>query len=304
MDQCQICFLNIPTDNIIKHGTECYDEQIKLLGENPSSNNQKNKLIRTLVEKQFNLTQIQTNALNYCLKKSKIYSKNTELNVKIRFFELGYTESDLESVINYFKNKLNVIIHFSLNKIGDYMINDICYRNLFETNTSSGNKCLEIRSQWENNLFGNIYKDSKNTEKVKYGCLNILNDRIGVSSAKGYGISYMILKDNVKLRCTFVCGDSSKQEKHICTFDNFLHLLLYLNQNLLKELIVVSNNNELYKTGLNKYIQHAYEYTEVQIHGDVIFSRDIQKLMIDKSEFNQHKLDRIFETHGIEYEII
>lgn len=61
-------------------------------------------------------------------------------------------------------------------------------------------------------MFNNIFFDASHHERVKYGAVNITNDPKGILSAKGYGKSYLILKDQVKARCTITHHNSSGSE--------------------------------------------------------------------------------------------
>ena len=67
-------------------------------------------------------------------------------------------------------------------------------RNQFETKTSNGTLCEKTRTGWEDRLFNKHYHDAKPFDRVKYGCLNIVNDPKGVNAANAYGDSFVILK--------------------------------------------------------------------------------------------------------------
>jgi hypothetical protein len=239
------------------------------------------------------LTEIQKKAIIYVIKKSKAFSKNTKDTVKLKFIEKGWDVNIIPDIVNHIAG-CDAIIHFRINNLYTYFKTDTKYRNLFETHTSAGSVYKSARSEWEDNLFSDIYKESIAEEKVKYGCINLYSKQYGCCSAKQYGESYMILKNNVKKRCSFVCGDSSLQQLHIANFDNFYQLLLYLNDSTILNLMKLVKNE--------KFDEDAYPYVEVQIHGDVLWNRDIEKLMIDKNSIVANRNDIIDSIKNIPYE--
>jgi hypothetical protein len=207
------------------------------------------------------LTRAQAQALEYARRKAELFHRQTSFNVKSRFAGLGYDEEIMKKVIEHIKN-VKVIIHVDLNGIMPFMFSDTLYRNQFEVNKINNNW---IRVDWENNLFHKLYGDwnVNVSEKVKYGCLNMYNQQFGCASAHLYGESYFVLKDSLKERITFVNGDSSFKQIHICTFPYFQHLLLYVDNRMIHNLASIV-------TGKN-YLKNTYPYIEAQIHGDVDF---------------------------------
>lgn len=250
------------------------------------------------------LQPIQITALNWCSKKARIYHKNVYDNVMIRFLDLGFTMNCLDAVIEYIKN-IDPIIHFGRRSLSpvDWLRTEKNIKNAFEVyNSSFPVKALwEVnRIKWENNLFNQIYDtECQFNLRVKYGCLNLMNDKAGCGSAAPmYGKSYMILKSEVKKRITFCCGDSASMEPHICTFDHYIQLLLYLSIPTLKDLVIMANftKNKDKNTDepiLNPVINNIYRYVEIQIHGDVILSRDIAHIMLFRPHTSPEILHRL-----------
>lgn len=307
---CKICFEDVNESDIINHSIKCFDDQIQLINSISIQNGneiqdrtkEREKFIRSLKKKymKHDLTDKQEHAIRYVRKKSKVYHKNTIANSEIRFIDLGYSESDLYKCINYIQNNVDVIIHFDLDKLAKPFTLDIKYRNLFEVNSSGGTNSFSMREDWEDNLFNSIYKDAQYSERVKYGCLNMLCERTGCGTAHHYGKSYMILKNYVKKRVSFVNGDSSLKQIHIACFDNFGHLFLHLDTKLIHNImsIIMGKKDSEIK---------IYPYIEVQIHGDIDFGKDIHKLMIDKNNFNmtnKSALDYFVNKYDIQCEFI
>lgn len=234
------------------------------------------------------------NALNWCAKKARIYHKNVFDNVVIRFLNEGYVRSDIDNVIDYIKN-IDPIIHFGRSYRGPiiWLETEQKLKNLFEITDSF----VQIRASWENNLFNKIYDDNCDFNlRVKYGCLNLMSNTLGCGSATMYGKSYMILKPEIKKRITFVCGDSALMQPHMCTFDHFVQLLLYLSSETLRDVIKMANYTK------NKHepcpqINNAYNYVEIQIHGDIVLSRDIAHIMLHRPCANNKILRRLDEDN-------
>ena len=183
-----------------------------------------------------------------------------------------------------------LIIHVNLNNTLQHLNKDTHYRNLFETTTSCGSRNLLARTTWENNLFKKFYDNTDDHDRVKYGVLNLTNDPCGLTCCYGYGDSYLELKPNVKSRSTFVFGDSSKQDLHMCTFKYFDCMLIYINEKLLDDIIDVSLNKVDSIPSHNNY----RIYVEAQIHGPIRLNADVSKLVVNiKHKNNLHVLQQL-----------
>jgi hypothetical protein len=293
------------------HNThDTHDIKIKIKHETVSKKIKHSKMdARSSMETRGTLTdnilnQVQLEVMRKCRLKAKIYHTNVYQNSLIRFIQLGYTEDDLKSALYYLKN-IDLIVHFGKREPPSWLVSDTQLRNTFEINNyvNGGDGC---RKEWEDNLFFKLYThDCDSSSRVKYGCLNLLNDPEGCRSAHGYGISYMILKENVKQRTTFVCGDSAGMQQHICTFLHCAQLLLYMHELLLINVINIANKKEEEpQLDINTNIHIInYVYIEAQIHGDVIFLRDISKIVLHHSHAT-HEIVGHLERIGIPYDII
>jgi hypothetical protein len=124
---------------------------------------------------------------------------------------------------------------------------------------------------------------------VKYGCLNLLNDPAGCQSAKPYGNSYFILKPEIKNRSSFVASDSSNRQPHICTFDYFSQLFLYIEVETINAInLIIKNLNKKDSQKIEKidFVKNYYKYIEVQLHGNIILNRDVQEVRLHISDAN------------------
>uniref|UniRef100_A0A6C0EA86 Uncharacterized protein n=1 Tax=viral metagenome TaxID=1070528 RepID=A0A6C0EA86_9ZZZZ len=250
--ECIICGKLIEIDYEI-HVNECLDKSIE-----EEKNNTDDGMLT--------LTECQKKALEYCNKKSKIFEKNTRANVEIKLIEVGFCEDDFVKLKEYIK-ACEVTINFP-SKIINKLIEDKRIKNVFEIQNK---KYILIRSEAEDTMFGKKYTDVNPEERVKYGAINILHEKYGIKSTRGYGECIFVLKNKLKKRITFVNGDSYEKQEYICTFDNFMHFFLHSNKDFMEKVLKRINKEDC---------DYNIPYTEVQIHGDVLINRDIDKLLI------------------------
>lgn len=331
---CDICYESIKDQKYEAHTKICHENQLKLLKQYEKNNNQHiNNTVNNIIDEikntktildilpdnpsklnilsdnpsklnilpdnLSNLTQTQKKAIEYCNKKAAIYSKNTLHNVKNRLIELNFKMEYLDLIIDYIRN-VDLIIHFNSKILIPFILKEDHYKNIFEIHEID----YPSRISWEDNLFNKIYdKNTPPRERVKYGCLNLYGSSKGCASAIGYGRSFMILKDHMKSRISFVNGDSCLKQIHICTLNNFTHLLLYIPDRMIIELIKLAEEN-IKRTGYLDHMNIAYNYPyiEMQIHGDIIFREDVEKFCFFKNEFN-NKYISIFNHFGVPFDI-
>ena len=265
--ECPICFDIFGIFDIDKHFELCCVDV------------KDNNILQTNTTQSYiepTLTECQKNAYKYCKKKSKIHSDQTKGLVLIRFLENGYEEKHVDMVINNIKNNVRVTINIRVQTILENMSNDTHIKNGYEIKKFNSSSLHCARTTWENNLFNKIYDKAEPYERVKYGALNIFNEVNGISSCTMYGESFFILKNELKNRISFVCGDSSSQMLHICTFKYCDQLLIHPSNDHFKAIV----DNVIYKKH-----SKGYAYIEAQIHGPVRLNFDIEKFCIKQSVF-------------------
>jgi hypothetical protein len=246
--------------------------------ENLSPDEKEKKLLFSLSREFQNedlINDIQMKALKYVQKVSFTKSQNSlsSLLQKFEILELG--KDGLDLVLNYIAHEAPIIIHFNPIKVLHFFVKDTNYRNQFETGTSGGSLNYEYRVSWENRLFNNIYDSAEKTHRVKYGVLNIVNDPFGVKSCIGYGDSYLVMNnDTVRLRTTFASGDSSALVE-LATCENYCHVLNTFSDKELIDLYTVASSKSFCLDSVN-----IDKYKEIQIHGPIIFSRDVSNIVI------------------------
>jgi hypothetical protein len=204
------------------------------------------------------LTAKQQEALNYVDNKYKDYKIRLNIDDKI-------------SIINKYQNISPIIIYCTMNTIENHLYNDTHYRNYYEAvNLKRLNReyCSYSteRTSCENRLFNNIYNSEDEFSKVKYGLFDINNNGWYYDKQTHHGDCYFVLKNDIKKRSTITIGDSFTSGPHVYSFNNL-------------EAFV---DNSVGKVPL---------YFEVQIHGPISLSTDIEKLVVP----NKYKSDNLDE---------
>ena len=74
-------------------------------------------------------------------------------------------------------------------------------------------------------MFGTVY-DGCDTERPRYGNMNLMAHIKGDEDASWYGKSYLILKKHVRQRCTMTSCDSSNDDAVLGTLVHSAHVLL------------------------------------------------------------------------------
>lgn len=287
---CELCGKDILFEEFPEHILIC--EIVQETKEEPV-------LEKTIPE--IKLTKCQLQSLEYSYKKSKIFSKNTKPNLELLFLEHKHNKEDIRKIVKYIRLVSPINIHVNLTNILKHLVKDDHYRNVFETNTK-GDGYLKSREIWEKSRFNDFYRGSEPNERVKYGAINLTNNPTGVPPARAYGESYLVLRQDVKMRTTFLLDDSSKQELHICTFRDFYHLIHYLGESkeLLQELIHLARG-EITESNI-----WYPKYVECQIHGPVRLKYDVEYLAVNSVHKNNREIIGMLEqfTHNHDVPVV
>ncbi len=119
-------------------------------------------------------------------------------------------------------------------------------------------------------MFGESYRGVTASHRVKYGCLK-KNSRGDPVASRTYGDSYLVLKDEVKQRCTFAISDSGGSSgRNLATFEHCGHLLSTFKASTVKALT----------EGDEQLSDPTDTYKEVQIHGLIRLDRDVETLVM------------------------
>lgn len=233
-----------------------------------------------------------------------------EIEEKIKLYEDVDMKSQKKTGNLFIKDYIlgcDVIIHLPLATVLDQMndSDDIYLRNLFETGKSCGLNDERARARWENKIFDSQEYDSFNAhDKVKYGTVNLTRTNQGVFSLWNlYGKSYLILKPEVKSRCTYSKKDSSSKSvtgPHDLGTTRFMANLTTKFTNKEKRAMERGDKEQI--------LEKSYHYMEVQIHGELSFARDVAMIMIDSAVYGyalEDSLQTLFENigHKIPYQV-
>jgi hypothetical protein len=192
---------------------------------------------------------------------------------------LGLSLWQVQQTLEYVRERAPVIIQINLGLFMSKLVDDTHYRSQFETGTSGGVNNYAIRDGWEVKLFNGAYSFSKATipfDRCKYGVLNTTGDSTGVKGAKGYGTSYLILRPEVRRRCTFCARDSSTNPP-LGTSEHYAHILAEYSDPELRAIVDVACGTGAVR-GTSSTSTATYK--EVQIHGPVELGRDVETLVV------------------------
>mmetsp|Transcript_120811 Transcript_120811/g.188675 ORF Transcript_120811/g.188675 Transcript_120811/m.188675 type:complete len:895 (-) Transcript_120811:344-3028(-) len=245
-----------------------------------------------------NLKPCQKQALRHIRQLARRNHREALPEVKKRVQNMGFEEDKLWMTLAFVRELAPAIIHVDLDHIVDYLLRDTHYRNQFETNSSGGCMSHSLRKQWERNLFGAAYDKVEGTDRVKYGVLNVMNDKSGVAPCAQYGESYMVLKD-VRLRITCAPEDSSiVAADRLAVLDYYAHVLNEFTDEELRETIEAANSDVETK-GDSKKLQ---EYKEVQLHGEIALAKHVSAIVVHQKHRDgdmQSKIEKVCKKHGI-----
>ena len=150
---------------------------------------------------------------------------------------------------------VRVAIHFPRSVLPCLCV-DGRYKSRWETHDSGGSLSPSARSAWERELFDGAYEQCSAREKPKYGFLIACeNARSRTNNQFGYGDCCLILRPEVFHRCTVNAGDSS----------------VYRLGGAIASASTVSRY-------INLFPLASVYYHEVQIHGDILLHRDVERI--------------------------
>ncbi|SEB07054.1 DUF3626 domain-containing protein [Pedobacter hartonius] len=119
--------------------------------------------------------------------------------------------------------------------------------------------------------------------RPKYAAINFARRTNG--AAESFGKSYIVLKQYVKHNCTFTDIDSfgyRGDQRDVTTLLANYHHLNRLIVNMEEDMLIA-----LHDIANGSFLVGKYEgYIEAQIHGNILFSRDVEKMYIDNFEIS------------------
>jgi hypothetical protein len=126
-------------------------------------------------------------------------------------------DGTVQELVQALRQHARIAVHFHPDRtvtgrghtVAESMLTQGVIQSQFESNISNGKLDPSAggkRDQWENQLFGQAYKESKPVERPKYGALALLGQIDG--PAPRFGSCYFLLSPGVSRRSTYCFGDS------------------------------------------------------------------------------------------------
>ena len=171
--------------------------------------------------------------------------------VGARFKELGYTDNDLQRVLEYVETKAPLCIHVNFERNADAFVRDSHYRNIFEINRTPYS-AENPRVDKESKLFNRLYDSAPASERVKYGCLNLFSDPDGVKrAAQSYGYDFLTLRSSLRQgHVTVTHGNSqSNSAEMLGTLCYFGHLLTRCSDGEMADLVRAAGGGQNKSSG-------------------------------------------------------
>ena len=191
------------------------------------------------------------------------------------------TIDNIPSLLTSYLASAPMVINFKLESL-QHFLNDTHYRNIFETGRGNGSNNMEARKNVESTCFHEMYNNAEASARPKYGSLNIYNRPNGVISTQGYGRSFFVLKNNVRSRVTISSSDTFGSSV-IGTIDNCKHIIAKFSPGEISNMIKIA-------TGVIEFVDDFHTYKELQIHGDILFIRDIKSINVCLKDITDEQL--------------
>lgn len=167
------------------------------------------------------------------------------------------------------------------------------YRSQWATGLSAGSRSAVpggVRHRFEQALFGGAYDDANasDVEFPIYGSFDLVFDEHGGSPR--FGSSFIVLDENVRERVTLCVGDSATGPRDVGTFEAPWSVLAGLAEQAAKSSLL---NRQLGPEALMESLDGVYRsskasrdldgYIEVQVHGGVVLTDDVEGIVLDPS---------------------
>jgi hypothetical protein len=207
--------------------------------------------------------------------------QSAELTINFVAYKFFNTDPRGTGYVNIFENNAG-------KPIDQYMKNrDQAEENLFDYSnqfSKPGDKDVIERIKKLGNFNNGNNQNFQPIVRPTYAALNYTHNRNGAASI--YGESYAELKRHIKFNSTFTYKDSLfiKDDKSainkVANYTNLQRLLVNFSDEKLREL----DRSSRASGALSSYL--GEEYIETQIHGGIVFARDVHKIYISRSEMS------------------
>ena len=226
-----------------------------------------------------NLTDKQRLALKNANTKAKIHQKNITHLVIDKFISNNIDIKYIDKIKEFIETNVSMTTKIKCNILEKFILDPVL-KNRIEL-TPNDTTYIDYRKKKEDVLFNKAYSESEASERVKYGSLNLRNLISGDPLASMYGDTTIFYKNDIKDRVTFLYGNSDASMMYICTFKYFEHILYHCpieDIKLLINLIDLQPNDKNFKS-----------YIEIQLHGIIDLTKDVEKITMDNKIYNLNK---------------
>jgi hypothetical protein len=184
----------------------------------------------------------------------------------------------VDVTLQWIQEKAPIVIPIDLETVGHRLADDTHFRNQFELESCEPLEDLQ-RNEWEEALFSGAYRDASPSLRCKYGILNIANDKRGARKSSGCTTwSYLQLHPGIRHRATLTpsaTGSRRMWSTRLGTMDYYAHVFEeYSDAEFQAAIEVGTRRSESLDSGVMNSLK------EVQIHGEVNLSRDIEVVMV------------------------
>ena len=229
------------------------------------------------------LTDKQKLAINNANKKAKIHEKQLSHLIIEKFISNNIEIEFIDKIKKYIQNNTSMTTKLHCIILKNFIENPILKNKLelFPGSTSYNS----YRKLKEDALFHNAYFEVEASDRVKYGSLNIKNLISGDPLAIMYGDINIFYKDDIKDRVSFLYGNSEQTMMYICTFKYCEHLLYHMPIDDINIIIKIIEKKE----NIEK-IQNLKSYIEIQLHGKIDLTQDIEKITMSSKTYDTNKI--------------
>lgn len=176
-----------------------------------------------------------------------------------------------------------VTMRFHIRDVAKHWAKEPRTKNLFETGTGHGSTSKTARSGWEYKIIdysssskGRVLHDEMlATERPSYAMIGHKESFLA-SAGEGYGQSTLVLKDEVKVRCTFTLGNSSGEVGAFVAGG--------ASKLLEKDRASMLSSNKANKA---RCVDSKFTYLETQVWGGVDISRDVDHIVVSGREWER-----------------
>jgi Protein of unknown function (DUF3626) len=263
--------------------------------------------VRERQERLGKLTAVQRQAFEYVRAQALHHRPAARLTLHDMAARWAIPLRKIEDAIISLEEQAQIVCHFHPDRIladglsvAEGLLRDVRYRNQFETGISNGilgTSPGSRREFWETRLFGGAYSFTAATpyERPKYGALDFLGCSDG--AIPFFGSCFFVLGAAVARRCTFTFGDSS-EGREVGVVGAMDWVMAGLMRSVESEpyfgdvnLSVPSLVSRLVHRPVTRPRAPSHQplgrilddYLEVQVHGTVDLTTDVEMLVADPS---------------------